>query len=226
MRATVRASSGQPTEEEEEEEEEALCQSLTSRCLPNIVPLSLRPYCLLLNGSAAINSSSSPAGLYGLMYTTPYSAAKAALIGFSNALTLEGTQYGIASNTIAPYAATRMTTPGANRKNADPGKAARYAATLAMMDPGHVSALVAFLCHQDCKEEGGVFEAGAGWFAKVRTQRASGAFLPGPPAADLLERLRDEWSKVTDFDGAQEVGPGTVKTGFEPVSMMKLQGKL
>lgn len=55
-----------------------------------------------------INTGSS-SGLYGNFGQVNYSAAKAGLHGFTQALAKEGEKYNIFVNTIAPVAASRMT---------------------------------------------------------------------------------------------------------------------
>ena len=42
---------------------------------------------------------------------------------------------------------------------------------LKTVKPELVVPLVAYLCHEDCKENGGLFEVGGGFVAKLRWQR-------------------------------------------------------
>ena len=53
--------------------------------------------------------ASSGSGLFGNFGQTNYAAAKAGLVGFMNALKLEGAKYDILVNSVAPIAHTRMT---------------------------------------------------------------------------------------------------------------------
>lgn len=66
------------------------------------------------------------------------------------------------------------------------------------MKPEHIVPLVAYLCHEECEENGGIYELGAGQFFKVRWERSQGAlfkadnsFLP----SSVLER----WDKINNF---------------------------
>ena len=58
-------------------------------------------------GRIVLTSSSS--GIYGNFGQTNCGAAKMGLVGFMNALWLEGQKYGIKVNALSPIAATRMT---------------------------------------------------------------------------------------------------------------------
>jgi len=44
------------------------------------------------------------------------------------------------------------------------------------LKPDYVAPLVLYLCHEDTEENGGLFEVGAGWMAKLRWQRTQGVF--------------------------------------------------
>lgn len=150
--------------------------------------------------------TSSPAGLYGIALTAPYSTAKAALIGLANVLTLEGKRLGIAANCIAPYAATRLTTAGIGKDKQ------RFKEDFERsLHPGLVAPMVAYLCHESCQERGVTFEAGGGWFSKVRLQRSRGIVLPDTPVVDdsLIEVVRDRFRDIDDFTDAEVVGPGS-----------------
>lgn len=72
---------------------------------------------------------------------------------------------------------------------------------LKLIDPKYVVPLVAYLCHESCKENGSLFETGAGWVAKLRWQRTKGGqfdldnFTP--------EKIRDGWAQINDFTDAE-----------------------
>ena len=53
--------------------------------------------------------TSSPFGLYAAAALTHYSPAKAAMLGLSKALCLEGAAHNINANALAPFSASRMT---------------------------------------------------------------------------------------------------------------------
>ena len=123
--------------------------------------------------------TSSAAGIYGNFGQANYSMAKLGLAGFSNTLALEGQKRNIHVNAIAPLAASRMTEGIIPEDLFDAVK------------PELVTPLVAWLCHADCEETGGLF-------AKLRWERSEGKiFRIGRPVAP--EAVRDAWSEVTDF---------------------------
>ncbi len=89
-------------------------------------------------GRIVLTSSSS--GLFGNFGQTNYAAAKMGLIGFMNALGLEGAKYNVHVNALAPTAATRMT------------DALMPAEVLAAMKPEAVSPAVLAMAHEDAPE--------------------------------------------------------------------------
>lgn len=110
-------------------------------------------------------NTSSAAGLFGNFGQVNYSAAKLALHGFTQALAKEGEKRNIRVNTIAPLAASRML------------ESVMPPDFLKLVTPALVVPLVAYLCHETCEENGSVFEVGGGFVAKLRWQRAEGAFF-------------------------------------------------
>jgi 3-hydroxyacyl-CoA dehydrogenase/3a,7a,12a-trihydroxy-5b-cholest-24-enoyl-CoA hydratase len=65
--------------------------------------------------------------------------------------------------------------------------------------PEYVSPLVAYLCHESCEENGGLFEVGGGFVGKLRWERSAGAsFKLGKPIAP--EAIQKEWSKIAEFE--------------------------
>ena len=109
-----------------------------------------------------VNTCSS-SGIYGSFGQANYAAAKLGLHGFTRTLALEGAKRNIFANSIAPVAASRMTETVMSKD------------ILKLIDPKFVVPVVAYLCHDSCKENGSLFEAGAGWVDKLRPQN------PKPP---------------------------------------------
>jgi NAD(P)-dependent dehydrogenase (short-subunit alcohol dehydrogenase family) len=137
----------------------------------------------------------SAAGLYGNFGQANYGAAKLGLYGLMRALSVEGEAKNIHSNAIAPIAASQMM--GARMPDE----------WLERLDPSHVSPLVAWLCHQECEENGGLFEAGGGWYAKVRWQRSAGACFAREGVTDV-DDVAARWEEAVDF--TEHSSPGSV----------------
>ncbi|KMU92004.1 peroxisomal hydratase-dehydrogenase-epimerase [Coccidioides immitis H538.4] len=143
------------------------------------------PYFRKQKFGRVINTASA-AGLFGNFGQTNYSAAKLALVGFTETLAKEGIKYNIHANVIAPIAASRMT------------ETVMPPEVLENLKPEWVVPLVAFLVHSSCKETGSIFEAGAGHVAKLRWERAKGALLK---TDDSLTpgALLAKWDQVNNF---------------------------
>lgn len=109
--------------------------------------------------------TASAAGLYGSFGQTNYSSAKYGLVGFAKTLAREGAKYNINANVMAPIAASAMT---ATILPPD---------VLSQMVPEHVAPVVAYLCHESCKESGQIFESGAGYTGKLRWEQSRGAIF-------------------------------------------------
>jgi len=133
--------------------------------------------------------TASAAGIYGNFGQANYSAAKLSLYGFSNTLAIEGESKNIHCNTIAPIAGSRMT------------ETVMPSELVAALRPEFIAGLVAYLCHENTTENGGLFEVGAGWVSKLRWERTKGVFLP-PTTPPTPEQIKDNWQVVTNWDGA------------------------
>jgi 3-hydroxyacyl-CoA dehydrogenase/3a,7a,12a-trihydroxy-5b-cholest-24-enoyl-CoA hydratase len=136
-------------------------------------------------GYGRIINTASSSGLYGSFGQANYSAAKLGLHGLTLTLAREGEKRNIRVNSIAPYAASRMTATTL------PEEALKY------MNPEFVVPLVAYLVHESCEENGSVFEIGGGYIAKLRWQRTEGAFFDFPFTP---EDVRDKFDLITDFN--------------------------
>ena len=133
-------------------------------------------------GRVVVTSSNS--GIYGNFGQANYGGAKLVVVGFMNALRLEGQKYNVLVNALAPVAGTRMT------------ESLMTPEMLARLDPAFVSPMVAYLCSEQCQRTGDIWSAGAGYFARIEYREAPGVRIEGRPptvedVADNIDRIAD-----------------------------------
>lgn len=132
-------------------------------------------------GYGRIVNTSSGSGLFGAFGQAAYAAAKAAIVGFTKTLAIEGGRYGILVNAIAPGALTRMTGDVLGDGSAAAEHVGLAGADLeAQMGPQQVSPAVAYLAHRSCTLTGETLSAAGG-----RVGRAFVGVTPGIYADDL-----------------------------------------
>jgi NAD(P)-dependent dehydrogenase (short-subunit alcohol dehydrogenase family) len=136
-------------------------------------------------GYGRIVMTTSAAGLFGNFGQANYGAAKMGLVGLARVLNLEGPRYGIATNVVAPIAATAMSAGILDEE------------WERRLDPALVSPVVAFLAHESCAVSGQVFSAAAGRVAKIFIGEGPGFYAPGL----TLEEVRDHWDVICSEDG-------------------------
>ena len=139
-------------------------------------------------GYGRIINTGSSSGLYGSFGQANYATAKMGMHGLSQSLAKEGEKKNIRTNTVCPFAGTRMTETVMPKELLDKIK------------PEYVAPLVAYLCHESCTENGALFEVGAGYIGKLRWNRTKGVLFP----LDKLspETIKAQWGKVTDFSNS------------------------
>lgn len=141
-----------------------------------------------------IINTASAAGLYGNFGQTNYSAAKLALVGFTETLAKEGQKYNITANVIVPLAASRMT------------ETVLPPDLLAKLNPSYVVPVVGYLVSENVNDTNGIYETAAGVVTKVRWERSAGAaFKPDnsfTPSA-VLNRFND----ICDFESKEPEHP-------------------
>ncbi len=142
-------------------------------------------------GYGRIVMSTSSAGLHGGHGLSSYAAAKAALIGLTRSLAVEGRSRGVLVNAIAPYAFTPMTAPQMPPELAD-----RF--------PSHaVAPLVAWLASEaNTSISGECFVAGGGRFQRAASVEGSGVLLAG--SDNSAEGIGTHLDRLRTLEDAQE----------------------
>jgi NAD(P)-dependent dehydrogenase (short-subunit alcohol dehydrogenase family) len=129
--------------------------------------------------------TTSGSGTVGNFGQANYGAAKMAVNGLINVLRHEGAKYNIRCNAISPSALTRMT------ESLLPPDIGPW------MKPELVSPMVAWLCREECDQNGEIMAATAGGYARVQYFVTQGVqFDPAAPVtiemvADSIDRIRD-----------------------------------
>lgn len=148
-------------------------------------------------GYGRVVMTTSVAGYYGNFGQTNYGSAKAALIGLTKTLAIEGERAGIRVNAVAPGARTRMTEGLLGEDMAS------------RMGPEFVSPVVVALAHSSCPANGEVFSVAAGRVARVFTAQTEGMFDPNLTAesvADEMEGLLGDSTSAGFRTVADEMG--------------------
>ncbi|GMM53581.1 bifunctional hydroxyacyl-CoA dehydrogenase/enoyl-CoA hydratase [Maudiozyma humilis] len=159
------------------------------------------PVFLQQKGGYIINTTST-SGIYGNFGQANYAAAKAAILGFSKTLAVEGLKKGIRVNAIAPHAETAMTKTIFGEKELKNH-----------FDASQVSPMVVLLASDELqilnKADRGVtgqlFEVGGGWCGQTRWERSAGYVALGDSITPEL--IRDNWSEITNFSNGKTIHP-------------------
>jgi hypothetical protein len=132
----------------------------------------------------------SSAGLFGLGAGVHYSSAKAAIVGLTRSLAMEGAPHGIHVNAVAPGASTRSS------QDALSGAFLEWFSTY--FTPESVAAAATWLVHESCPDTGQIYAAQAGRVARVVIGEGPGHFsLRITP-----EDLRDHQAALVREDDA------------------------
>jgi len=143
-------------------------------------------------GYGRVLFTTSSAGLYGNFGQTNYGSAKLSLVGFANTLSLEGQRKNVLVNTIAPFAASRLT------------EGLLPPAVFDSLKPEYVSPIVAYLCSEDNETTGGVYEVGGGFYSSLRWERTKGKlFRLGRDVSP--DDIESSWKQITDFSETDHV---------------------
>jgi NAD(P)-dependent dehydrogenase (short-subunit alcohol dehydrogenase family) len=149
-------------------------------------------------GRIVMTTSSS--GLYGNFGQSNYGAAKMALVGLMQTLSLEGAKHDIRVNCLAPTAATRMT------------EGLMPAAVLQALKPEAVVPAMLVLVAQDAPTRT-ILCAGAGSVEAAHITMTQGAWIGFEDQA--AERLGEQLGQVTDRVGETVPGSGAAQGTHE-----------
>ena len=139
-------------------------------------------------GRVVVTTSGS--GTVGNFGQANYGAAKMAVNGLINVLRHEGAKYNIRCNAISPSAYTRMT------ESLLPPDIAPW------MKAELVSPMVAWLCSEECDQNGEIMAATAGGYARVQYFVTEGKqFDPAEPVT--IEMVRDSLDQIRDLSTAK-----------------------
>lgn len=148
-------------------------------------------------GRIVMTTSSS--GLFGNFGQSNYGAAKMALVGLMQTLSLEGEKYGIRVNCLAPTAATRMT------------EDLMPAEVLALLTPESVTPGMLYLASREAPTRA-VLCAGAGTFSRSYVTLSDGVHIGERP--DAVEQLVANLDALSDR--SKEIVPSA---GFQQSQM-------
>jgi NAD(P)-dependent dehydrogenase (short-subunit alcohol dehydrogenase family) len=156
-----------------------------------------------------IMMTTSSSGLYGNFGQANYGAAKMALVGLMQTLSIEGEKHNIRINALAPTAATRMT------------EGLMPEAVLKALEPTAVVPAMLVMVSEDAPNRT-ILCAGAGGFEAAQITLTPGVYLGVGP--DTPERLAAALVQVTDSSGATVPQSGSAQGTLEVGKAMKAHG--
>ena len=151
-------------------------------------------------GYGRVVFTTSSSGLYGNFGQANYSAAKMALVGLMQTLSLEGEKFDIRVNCLAPSAATQMT------------EGLYSADDLRGLSADLVSPGVVALASADAPTRV-ILLAGAGAFEQAHVTLTRGVYIGAEP--DAAERIQLQWGRIGDRAFEQVPGSGSAQYQHE-----------
>ena len=149
-------------------------------------------------GRIVMTTSSS--GLFGNFGQANYGAAKMALVGLMQTLSIEGAKHDIRVNCLAPTAATRMT------ENLLPEAMRR------LLDAGAVTPGLIALVAEDAPTRA-ILCAGAGAFERAHVTLTQGVHVGQP--VDAAERVAAQWPAISNREGETVPESGNAQSMLE-----------
>lgn len=149
--------------------------------------------------------ATSTSGLFGNFGQANYGAAKMAVVGLMQTLSLEGEKYNVRVNCLAPTAATRMT------------EDLMPPAVLALLTPESVSPGVVFLASEDAPTRA-ILCAGAGGFAASHITLTEGTVVL--EGADAAEQVAARFAQIDDRHGEMVPASGSAQSQSQLAKVM------
>ncbi|KAG8782717.1 hypothetical protein FRC15_006474 [Serendipita sp. 397] len=149
--------------------------------------------------------------IYSLMFSSlganvvvnDYSTAKAAIIGLTKSLAIEGKKYGIFANVLAPSAGTAMTQTIWPQEMVE------------MFKPDYVAPIVGYLTSKANETTSGkLFEVTGGWAAETRWQRSGGFGFPHNKEL-TPEAVLSKWDIITGFSDGRATHPTSTQEAIQ-----------
>ena len=140
--------------------------------------------------------TSSGSGIWGNYGQSNYGAAKMAMLGLMNVLSLEGASHNIKVNVLAPGAATRMTATIPGRQKVDLDKPPPERA------PELVTPAVLFMCSESAPT-GKVFQAAGGKFSMAAMYENPGVQVGVDATYESFCENLDRISDMSNLDDAE-----------------------
>ena len=164
---------------------------------------------MIHQGYGRIVMTTSSSGLYGNFGQSNYGAAKMALVGLMQTLSIEGAKHDIRVNCLAPTAATRMT------------EGLLPPAVLAALQPQAVVPALLLLASADAPNRA-IACAGAGTFEAAHITLTNGLHLG--LSDDTPERLAAAWGQVCDRAGDSVPASGSAQGSNEMAQAFAAHG--
>jgi len=153
--------------------------------------------------------TTSSTGLYGNFGQANYGAAKMALVGLMQTLSIEGAKHDIRVNCLAPTAATRMTA------------GLMPEAVLKLLEPEAVTPALIALVAEDAPTRA-ILCAGAGAFERAYVTLTPGIHVGHPE--DAAELIAAGWESISDRDGETVPESGAAQGTLEVGKAMRAAG--
>ncbi|KAG2736406.1 hypothetical protein G9P44_000496 [Scheffersomyces stipitis] len=147
----------------------------------------------------------STSGIYGNFGQANYSSAKAAILGLTKTIAIEGAKSNIKVNVVAPHAETAMTLTIFREEDKN------------LYHPDAVAPLLVYLASEDVPVTGEIFEIGGGWIGNTRWQRSKGV-VAKTDADVTAEFVNAHIEEIIDFESGSTNPKSTTESSMEILS--------